>query len=44
MPRSKADNARKREFFRKMKRNLANGDPKDQARLVNEFRALILGR
>jgi len=44
MPRSKADTARKREFVRKMKENLANDDPKDQARMVNEFRALILGR
>jgi hypothetical protein len=44
MPRSKAGTARKRGFLRKMKRNLANGDPRDQARLVDEFRALILGR
>jgi hypothetical protein len=35
---------RKREFFRKMKDNLANDDPKQQDRLVDEFRALILGR
>jgi uncharacterized protein (DUF342 family) len=35
---------RKREFFRRMKENLANDDPKQQDRLVDEFRALILGR
>jgi len=35
---------RKREFFRKMKENLANDDPNQQDRLVDEFRALILGR
>lgn len=36
--------SRKREFFRKMKDNLANNNPKQQDRLVDEFRALILGR
>lgn len=36
--------ARKREFFRKLKDNLANDDPNQQDRLVNDFRALILGR
>ena len=35
---------RKREFFRKLKENLASDDPKQQDRLVDEFRALILGR
>ena len=35
---------RKREFFRTLKQNLANDDPKQQDRLVDEFRALILGR
>lgn len=35
---------RKREFFKKLKQNLANDDPKHQDRLVDEFRALILGR
>lgn len=35
---------RKREFFRKLKENLANDDPSRQDQLVDEFRALILGR
>jgi hypothetical protein len=35
---------RKREFFKKLKENLANGDPKSEERLVDEFRNLILGR
>ena len=35
---------RKREFFKKLKENLANDDPKLEDRLVDEFRALILGR
>ncbi len=35
---------RKREFFKRLKKNLAEDDPKQQDRLVNEFRALILGR
>jgi hypothetical protein len=39
---SQAD--RKRVFFKKLKENLANDDPKQQERLVDEFRALILGR
>lgn len=34
---------RKREFFKKLKENLANEDPKQQDRLVDEFRAIILG-
>ena len=36
--------SRKREFFKKLKANLANDDPRDQDRLVDEFRTLILGR
>jgi hypothetical protein len=36
--------SRKREFFRKLKANLANDDPSRQDQLVDEFRALILGR
>jgi hypothetical protein len=35
---------RKRDFFKKLKQNLANDDPNDQDRLVDEFRTLILGR
>ena len=35
---------RKGEFFRKLKENLADDDPGQQDRLVDEFRALILGR
>jgi uncharacterized protein YlaN (UPF0358 family) len=35
---------RKREFFKRLKENLANDDPKQGDRLVDEFRALILGR
>src|SRR5579872_5677480 len=35
---------RKREFFKRLKENLGNDDPSDQDRLVEEFRALILGR
>jgi hypothetical protein len=35
---------RKRQFFRRLKENLANDDPKQQDRIVDEFRALILGR
>lgn len=34
---------RKREFFKKLKENLANEDPKQQDRLVDDFRAIILG-
>jgi len=33
---------RKREFFRELRENLANDDPKHQDRLVDEFRELIL--
>ena len=36
--------SRKQEFFRKLKANLDNDDPNQQDRLVDEFRALILGR
>jgi hypothetical protein len=35
---------RKREFFSRLKENLANDDPNQQDRLVDEFRALLLGR
>jgi hypothetical protein len=35
---------RKREFFGRLKANLANDDPGQQDRLVDEFRTLILGR
>jgi len=35
---------RKRDFFRRLKENLANDDPDQQDRLVDEFRTLILGR
>jgi Mg2+/Co2+ transporter CorC len=35
---------RKREFFKRLKANLTNNDPKQQDRLVDEFRTLILGR
>ena len=35
---------RKREFFRRLKENLADDDPNQQDRLVDEFRTLILGR
>lgn len=36
--------ARKREFFRKLEANLGNADPARQDQLVDDFRALILGR
>jgi hypothetical protein len=36
--------SRKREFFQKLGANLESGDPAQQERLVDEFRALILGR
>ena len=35
---------RRQEFFRRLKANLANDDPSQQDRLVDEFRTLILGR
>jgi hypothetical protein len=35
---------RKREFFKKLRDNLAKADPTEQDRIVDEFRALILGR
>ena len=35
---------RKREFFKRLKENLAQDDPKEQDRIVDEFRTLILGR
>ena len=36
--------SRKRDFFKRLKENLAQDDPKEQDRMVDEFRALILGR
>lgn len=36
--------SRKREFFKKLKENLASTDPRQEDRMVDEFRALILGR
>ncbi len=36
--------SRKREFFKRLKENLANDDPNRQDELVDEFRAIILGR
>ena len=39
-----AQEDRKRDFFRRLKENLADDDPGRQDRLVDEFRALILGR
>ena len=35
---------RKHEFFKSLKLNLATDDPKEQDRMVDEFRTLILGR
>ena len=35
---------RKHEFFKRLKVNLASDDPKEQDRMVDEFRTLILGR
>jgi hypothetical protein len=35
--------ARKREFFKKLRINLANDDPKLDDQMVDEFRTLILG-
>jgi len=35
---------RKREFFRKLRKNLSNNDPKLEDQMVDEFRSLILGR
>ncbi len=35
---------RKREFFKKLKANLANADASREDELVDEFRSLILGR
>ena len=35
---------RKHEFFKRLKVNLAKDDPKEQDRMVEEFRTLILGR
>jgi hypothetical protein len=35
---------RKSEFFKRLKENLAKDDPKEQDRMVDDFRTLILGR
>ena len=35
---------RKREFFKKLNANLADDDPARQDEMVDEFRALLLGR
>jgi hypothetical protein len=35
---------RKRQFFKKLKSNLAKEDPNEQDRIVDEFRTLIRGR
>src|ERR1035438_5797262 len=35
---------RKHEFFKRLKENLAKDDPRQQDRMVDEFRTLILGR
>ena len=35
---------RKRDFFKRLKENLGKDDPSNHDRLVDEFRALILGR
>ena len=35
---------RKREFFKRLKKNLAHDDPARQDELVDAFRALLLGR
>ena len=35
---------RKREFFKRLRENLAGDDPKEQDLIVDEFRTLILGR
>jgi len=34
---------RKREFFKKLRSNLASADPSQEDELVDEFRSLILG-
>ena len=35
---------RKREFFKKLRKNLSINDPKLEDQMVDEFRSLILGR
>ena len=35
---------RKRDFFKRLKENLAHDDPDQEDRMVDEFRTLILGR
>ena len=39
-----AQESRKAEFFKKLKANFANDDPKQLDQLLDEFRTLILGR
>ncbi len=34
---------RRREFLRRLRTNLANGDPRREDQMVDEFRRLILG-
>ena len=36
--------SRKREFVKQLKENVAQNDPQEQERVVEEFRDLILGR
>lgn len=38
-----AQQQRKRDFFSKLRANLANDDPKRQDRMIDEFRNIILG-
>ena len=35
--------SRKREFFKKLRKNLTNDDPQLEDQMVDEFRSLILG-
>jgi hypothetical protein len=35
---------RRREFFRRLRENLANDDPRQQDQVIDDFRALILGQ
>jgi hypothetical protein len=39
----KSQENQKREFFKRLRENLANDDPGDEDRLIDEFRTLILG-
>ncbi len=38
------EQSRKRKFLVKMSRNLADTDPANESRMVDEFRSLILGQ